>query len=221
MNPSANLETMHWAQRAFVEGGPIMYGILVVGILSLVLIVERTVQFSSLIVNRKEFLDGVFSMVLRGDIRQAIAYCDSKGAPLPNTVKAGLVQVLNRRPDEEVQVAMDAAVLRETPKLEGWTSFLAVFGNIAVLIGLLGTIVGMIASFRAVAAADPATKAEELSRGIAHALNCTGFGLFVAITSIVAYGYFQFRISRAENELVEASMNMMNVIVANREKLKE
>jgi biopolymer transport protein ExbB/TolQ len=136
-------------------------------------------------------------------------------------VKAGLIQALNKRPDEEVQVAMDAVILREQPRIEGWSSLLAVTGNIAVLAGLLGTILGMIQSFRAVAAADPAQKAEELSKGIAHALNCTAFGLLVAIISIVAYGYLQLRIQRLENEVVESSMSVLNLVASNRDKIRD
>jgi biopolymer transport protein ExbB/TolQ len=111
--------------------------------------------------------------------------------------------------------------MREMPKVEGWTSFLAVFGNIAVLAGLLGTIIGMIGSFRAVAAADPATKALELSKGISHALNCTAFGLAVAIACIVAYGLFQHRIQKTENEVIETSMSLLNLVVANRDKIRD
>ncbi|GIL18019.1 MAG: biopolymer transporter ExbB [Oligoflexia bacterium] len=208
-------------QRAFIEGGVVMYVILFIFIITIILIVERFVALRNLSIDKKEFTDNVFGMVLRGDIRQAIAYCDSRPAPLTNTVKSGLVQAMNKRPDEEIQVAMDAAVLRETPKLEGWTSFLAVTGNIAVLAGLLGTIIGMITSFRAVSAADPAEKAQKLSEGISHALNCTAFGLLVAIISIVFYGYFQLRIQRAENEVMESSMSLMNVVASNRDKIRE
>jgi biopolymer transport protein ExbB/TolQ len=140
---------------------------------------------------------------------------------LTNTLKAGLVQVLNKRGDEEVQVAMDAAVIRETPRLEGWTSFLAVFGNVAVLIGLFGTIIGLIISFGGVAEADAAQKAAKLSQGISEALNCTAFGLLVAIIAIVSYGFFQIRIGRAINDMVESSMTLMNLVVSNRDKMKD
>jgi biopolymer transport protein ExbB/TolQ len=198
-----------------------MYIILFVFIITVLLVVERLLALKNLTVDKKEFTDNLFGMILRGDLRQAIAFCDSRPAPLTNVVKSGLVQAMNKRPDEEIQVAMDASVLREQPRLEGWTSFLAVTGNVAVLSGLLGTIVGMIQSFRAVAAADPAQKAEELSKGISHALNCTAFGLLVAIISIVAYGYFQMRIQRAENEVLESSMNVLNLVASNRDKMKE
>lgn len=221
MNPTVTADNMNFIQRAFAEGGFVMYVIAVIAILALFVIIERMMKLKNLSVDKKEFTDQIFRMVVAGDLRQAISYCDARPAPITNTVKAGLVQAMNKRPDEEVQVAMDAAVMREMPKVEGWTSFLAVFGNVAVLAGLLGTIIGMIGSFRAVAAADPATKALELSKGISHALNCTAFGLLVAIISIVAYGLFQHRIQRTENEVVETSMSLLNLVVANREKIKD
>lgn len=221
MNPTVTPDNMNLIQRAFAEGGFVMYVIAVIAILAVFVIVERMMKLKNLSVDKKEFTDQIFRMVVAGDLRQAISYCDSRPAPLTNTVKAGLVQAMNKRPDEEVQVAMDAAVMREMPKVEGWVSFLAVFGNVAVLAGLLGTIIGMIGSFRAVAAADPATKALELSKGISHALNCTAFGLLVAIVSIVAYGLFQHRIQKTENEVIETSMSLLNLVVANREKIKD
>ena len=221
MNPVATVENMNPIVRAFSEGGFVMYVILVIAVLTLILVIERFIALKSLRVDKKEFADQIFKMVIAGDMRQAISFCDSRSTPLSNTVKSGLVQVMNKRPDEEVQVAMDAAVLREMPKLEGMTSFLAVLGNISVLAGLLGTIIGMIGSFRAVSSADPATKAQLLSEGISHALNCTGFGLTVAIGAILFYGLFQHMIQKSENELLETSMSLMNLVAANRDKLRE
>lgn len=221
MNPTTTVESMNFIQRAFVEGGAVMYVIAVFFVLTLLVIVDRFLKMRTLTVDKKDFTDQIFRMVVAGDLRQAISFCDSRPAPLTNTVKAGLIQAMNRRPDEEVQVAMDAAVMREMPKVEGWTSFLAVFGNVAVLAGLLGTIIGMVSSFRAVAEVDAATKAVELSKGISHALNCTAFGLIVAILAIVAYGLFQYRIQKTENEVVETSMSLLNLIVANRDKMKD
>lgn len=210
----------NFVAKAFCEGGFIMYVIAFVGLLVLFLIVERLMQLQRLAIDKHHVAENLFAMILRGDLRSAIAFCDSKPAPLTNTLKAGLVQAMNKRPDEEVQVAMDASVLRETPRLEGWTSFLAVFGNMGVLIGLLGTIIGLIRSFSGVAEADAATKAAELSKGISEALNCTAFGLLVAIIAILAYGFFQIRIGRAINDMQESSMTLMNLVVANRDKLK-
>lgn len=205
--------------KAFCEGGLAMYFIATVGILVVVLILERFVTLQRLSVDKMSVSKNIFGMLVQGQIGQAISFCDSNPAPLTNTMKAGLVQVMNRRPDEEVQVAMDASVLRETPKLEGWVSFLAVFGNISVLIGLLGTIFGLITSFGGVSEADAATKAALLSKGISEALNCTAFGLLVAIIAITAYGFFQIRIGRAVNDMLESTMNLMNQVISNRDKV--
>ena len=206
--------------KHFCEGGSVMYVIALVGFATLMLIFERALSLKKLSVNKDALSESLFGMILRGDIQQAIAYCDSTPAPITNTLKAGLVQVLNKRPDEEIQVAMDASVLRETPKIEGWTTFLAVFGNLSVLIGLLGTIIGLIRSFSGVGEADAATKAALLSQGISEALNCTAFGLLVAIIAIFGYAVFQTLIGRALTEMTESTMNLMNVVVSNREKIK-
>lgn len=213
-------ENQNFILHAFHAGGFMMYVILGLLVLTLIVVVKQLLILKDAGVDKSDFNEHVFGMILRGDIQQAISYCDSRQSPLTNTLKAGLVQVLNRRPDEEVQVAMDASVLRETPKVEGWVSFLAVFGNLATLLGLAGTIVGMITSFSAVNKADDAKKAELLSQGIAEALNCTAFGLVVAILAILMYGFFQYRIGHILNDMTESSMSMLNLVASNRDKMK-
>lgn len=207
--------------QSFRDGGSVMWVILIFAILTVLIVVERFMKIRSMSIDKKEFTDQIYRLVVAGDIRQAISLCDSRPAPLTNTVKAGLIQAMNKRPDEEVQVAMDAAVLREMPKLEGYTSFLAVFGNVSVLSGLLGTIVGMVISFSAVSSAANDKKAQLLSEGISHALNCTAFGLLVALVAIISYGWFQHRIQKVENEVVETSMTLLNLVVANRDKIRD
>lgn len=221
MNAAATAEYSFSLSRAFHDGGPVMYIIALFAILTVIIVVERFTKIRAMSVDKKEFTDQLYRLVVAGDIRQAISLCDSRPAPLTNTVKAGLIQAMNKRPDEEVQVSMDAAVLREMPKLEGYTSFLAVFGNVSVLAGLLGTIAGMIQSFAAVGAAANDKKAELLSAGISHALNCTAFGLLVALLAIVSFGWFQHRIQKVENEVVETSMTLLNLVVANRDKVRD
>lgn len=206
--------------HAFEAGGPMMFVIMGLLIMTLIVVVKQLLILKDSGIDKEDFNEHLFGVVLRGDIQQAISYCDSRQAPLTNTLKAGLVQVLNKRPDEEVQVAMDASVLRETPKVEGWVSFLAVFGNLATLLGLTGTIAGMIQSFVAVTKADDAKKAELLSKGISEALNCTAFGLIVAMIAILTYGFFQFKIGHILNEMTESSMSLLNLVASNREKMK-
>jgi biopolymer transport protein ExbB len=217
---AAQVENQNFVLHAFEVGGPVMFVILGLLILTLIVVFKQLLILKDAGVDKSDFNEHVFGMILRGDIQQAISYCDSRQSPLTNTLKAGLVQVLNKRPDEEVQVAMDASVLRETPKVEGWVSFLAVFGNLATLLGLTGTIVGMIQSFVGVTKADDAKKAELLSKGIAEALNCTAFGLVVAMTAIICYGFFQYRVGHIINDMIESSMSMLNLVSSNRDKIK-
>jgi biopolymer transport protein ExbB len=213
-------ENPNFVLHAFEVGGPVMFIILGLLILTVIVVVKQLMILKDAGIDKSDFNEHIFGMILRGDVQQAISYCDSRQAPLTNTLKAGLVQVLNKRPDEEVQVAMDAAVLRETPKVEGWSSFLAVFGNLATLLGLTGTIVGMIGSFAAVNKADDAQKAQLLSQGISEALNCTAFGLVVAMLAILAYGYFQYQVGHILNDMTESSMSLMNLVSSNRDKIK-
>lgn len=215
------VEHQNWLVKAFIDGGVPMIFIAIVGVFVVIQIITRFVNLGKMSIDKDDFNKNVFGMVLSGNIQQALAYCNSKPAPLTNVLKAGLDQVRNRRPDEEIQVALDGAVLRENPKIEGYTGFLAVNANVATLIGLLGTIVGLIRSFGSIAAADPVEKANMLSKGISEALNCTAAGLVVAIPALLAYGYFQIRVSRMQNDMVESSMSLMNVVVANRDKIKE
>ena len=128
--------TSGFIARSFCEGGSVMYLIALVGFMTLFLIIERFFTLRKFKLNKDSLTENLFGMILKGDVDQAIAFCDSNPVPVTNVLKAGLVQVLNKRPDEEVQVAMDAAMFRETPKIEGWTSFLAVFGNVSVLVGV-------------------------------------------------------------------------------------
>ena len=220
MEPATTVEQVHWLAKAFQDGGNAMILIAIVGVMSFVLIIERFIALNRLIVYKDDFTAKIFPRILEGDLRQAITMCESKSAPLPNTVKEGLKQVVNRRPDEEVQVAMDGAVLHETPRLEGYTSLLAVFANVATLVGLLGTIIGLIQGFGGLSEADAAEKAATLSLAISHALNCTAGGLAVAIPALICFGFYQIRIGRAINDMQETSMRIMNLVVANRDKLK-
>jgi biopolymer transport protein ExbB len=214
------MEKSNFIIKAFSEGGTAMYFIAAVGVLVVLLIIERLANLKNLTVNQSDLDTNFFGKIVSGKLKDAIAYCDSKSTPLTNTLKAGLVQVANGASDEEIQCAMDAQVLEETPRLEGYTGMLAMFANISTLIGLLGTIIGLIRSFGAISEMDAAQKATQLSSGIAEALNCTAFGLTIAIPALAAYAIIQIRVERSTSDMLKNSMKLMNLVVSNREKLK-
>jgi biopolymer transport protein ExbB/TolQ len=156
-------------------------------------------------------------LILGGNFVKAVKLANTVDSPLARIVKAGLLQV--RRPDEVIQSAMDEAALNEVPYLESRTGYLAMLSNVATLTGLLGTVVGLIHSFGAVSNADPAQKGTLLAAGISEAMNCTAFGLIVAIPALLAYAVLQSRTQKCVDEINEGSVRIVNLILLNRDKL--
>lgn len=201
----------------FEEGGWGMYPILFWQILAIGIIIERAIYLYRSSINRDVFLATMQKCILAGDIGRAIKLCSAANAPLARIVKAGLMKV--NRPDAEVQAAMDEAALRELPKIEHRTPYLALLANLAMLSGLFGTVTGLIAAFGAVANADAASRATMLARGISEAMNCTAFGLLTAIPGLVFFGILQGRTQRLNDDINEASVAVLNLVVTNRDKL--
>lgn len=197
-----------------------MYPIAVCGIIALSIMVERAiVLFFKSSINKEGFLRGLKKHIYAGDLDKAINYvAGQKPTPLTNVIKAGLMNV--PKGQEEVQAALDEASLRETPKLEARTGYLAMLGNAAMLAGLLGTVSGLISCFEAVANVNPADKATILANGISEAMNCTGFGLLTAIPALVAFSVLMGRTQNLINDINETSVSVLNLIVTNRDKFK-
>ena len=206
--------------RAFEQGGWGMYPISVALIFALTIIFDRIwVLYFRANIDKETFLRGLNKHIYAGDLDKAISYCaGQKRTPLVSVVKAGLINV--PKGEEDVQAAMDEATLRESPRIEKRTGYLAMISNVATLLGLLGTIGGLIKSFGAVASANPADKATILSLGISEAMNCTAFGLGVAIPSLVLYSVLQGRTQSMMDDINEASVSVLNLIVANKDKMK-
>ncbi len=206
--------------KAFDQGGIGMYPILASFAFATAIVIERIwmLYFRSN-VDKESFLRGLKKHIYAGDLDKAISYCaGQKRTPLVSVIKAGLISV--PKGEEDVQAAMDEATLRESPKIERRTGYLAMISNVATLLGLLGTIIGLIHSFGAVANANPADKATILSQGISEAMYCTAFGLSVAIPSLILYSVLQGRTQSMVDDITEASVSVLNLIVANQDKRK-
>lgn len=211
---------IHSALEHFREGGFMMYPILLMNLVTWAIALERI--FALFIVTRENkaaLLSGLQKHILRGDIHSAIRFLNGqKQGPIAKIVKAGLMKA--NKSDKEVQAALDEASLREVPYVEKRTGHLAVLANAATLVGLLGTIIGMIACFAAVANADPATKAVLLSSGIAEAMNCTAFGLLTAIPALLMYAFLQARTQATLDGVNEAVVSTLNLVMSNRQLFK-
>jgi biopolymer transport protein ExbB len=206
---------VHWE-----GGGRGMYPIAVCLVFAIAIIIDRIqVLFFKASIDKEQFLKGLKTHIFNGDLDKAISYtAGQKSTPLTNIVKAGLINV--PKGEDEVQAAMDEASLRESPKIEKRTGYLAMIGNVSTLFGLLGTILGLIKCFGAVASVDPATKATVLSLGISEAMNCTAFGLTVAIPALLAYSVLQGKTQHMIDDINESTVGLLNLIIANKDKMK-
>jgi biopolymer transport protein ExbB/TolQ len=203
----------------FQAGGWAMWIILFWLIIAIAIIVERSVYLFGASLNKEVFLATMQKCILAGDVAKAVKMCSAANAPLARIIQSGLVKV--NRPDEEVQAAMDEAALREMPKISQRTGYLALMSNLAMLSGLFGTIVGLIKAFGAVGgeSVDPSQKARILAEGISEAMNCTAFGLLSAITALIGFGILNGKTQGIEDDINEASVHVLNLVVANRQKV--
>lgn len=201
----------------FEEGGWGMYPILFWQILAIGIIVERAIYLYKSSINRDVFLATMQKCILAGDVGRAIKMCSAANAPLARIVKAGLMKV--NRPDAEVQAAMDEAALIELPKIEHRTPLLALFANLAMLSGLLGTVTGLIGAFGAVANADASSKATMLAKGISEAMNCTAFGLMAAIMALIGFAALNNKTQSLLDDINAATVQVVNLVVNNRSKI--
>lgn len=205
--------------QAFNEGGFMMYAILVMGIIAIIITVERTfLLYFKANLNKEFFFKSLTASLLNGDLQGMVQICDQNPTPLSKVIKNCLIRLLNKGTDADIQAALDEGAITEVPQIEKRIGFLAVIGNVATLMGLLGTILGLIQSFKAVANADAATKAAELTKGISEAMHCTAFGLLVAVPAVLIYSILQSRAQSLIDDINEISIRTFNFILANRER---
>ena len=207
------------AWKHYQEGGWAMWLILFWLVCSIAVIVERVIYLYGASIKKDVFLATMQKCILAGDVQKAVKMCSAANAPMARIVQAGLVKV--NRPDAEVQAAMDEKALEEMPKINKRTGFLALFANLAMLCGLFGTIVGLIKAFGAVGgeSVDPSQKARILAEGISEAMNCTAFGLLAAIVALMGFAYLNGKTQGMEDDINEASVRVLNLVVANRQKV--
>lgn len=199
--------------QAFMHGGVWMYAILAVQIVSLAIIAERIFAlYLSRETNQREL-----ASLLEGDIKKGMidsaqmkARTISPKASIGVVAAAGLQAAANLGGKEEIHARMDEMVNIENSKLEKRTPMLAMIGNVATLIGLLGTITGMIKSFSAVSQANAIEKATLLSSGISEAMNCTAYGLIVAIPALVMHAVLMNRTHDLQDDLNQSATKVLN-----------
>lgn len=192
-----------------------MWAILVTGVFSFSIMVERFVYLMMRQGIKTElFIRNILDFISKDDIQSGITLCQ-KGVrmAIARVLKAGLEDTSAGA--DRIRNSIDEAMLKIIPQLEKRTGYLAVIGNVATLLGLLGTVYGLIMSFAAVGrpGIDAAQKSELLASGIATAMNSTFCGLSVAIASIVVYAFLKARTQKIIDELDEYSLRVVNALI--------
>ena len=207
---------MSFFVNAMHKGGSFMWFILAAAVFALAIAAERIyyILFRANI-NGTAFMAQIQKLIMANNIDRAIKLCNAEpNAALPRVLKAGLTRA--NRGDVEIQNAVDEAVLEVFPQLAKRTGFLTMLANVATLLGLLGTIQGLIMAFEAVARASAETKQTMLASGISVAMFTTASGLVVAIPTLVLHSIIQSQTTKIMNDIDLYALKTVNLLGARR-----
>lgn len=198
---------------AFIQnGGFFMYPILLIGALGIAIIVERYLFLSRIKKQNQSLWAQVQPMLSKGDTEAALRVAKQDSSEVGRVLDYGLTTANTGADMDHVESALEEGLLESIPRLEARTSYVATFANIATLLGLLGTVQGLIKAFESVANADPALKGDLLSAAISVAMNTTAFGLAVAIPLLLAYTFLQNYTQHVIESIEMISMKVQNQI---------
>lgn len=198
--------------KFFQTGGPFMYPILIVFAVGMAIALERFMFLTRTNSRTKKIWSELVPMLKANDFQRAISFTESIKSPLALLLNYGFARHRANKKRELIESAMEEGMMEALPTLEERTHYLATFANIATLLGLLGTIVGLIQAFTAVAAADPAEKADLLSASISVAMNTTAFGLLAAIPLLLFHSYLVTKTARLVDNLEMAAVKCLNLM---------
>ena len=193
------------------DGGFFMYPILVVLALGLALSLERIIYLQATKAKNKKTWKDVYPLIAKGQFRQALDVVSNSNTGMAKVIGYGLERAKTAKRHDDIELAMEEGLMEIIPRLEARTPYIGTFANIATLLGLLGTILGLISAFTAVASADPAQKADLLSASISVAMNTTAFGLIAAIPMLLAFAFINAMAGKLVDSMEMASVKFVNV----------
>ncbi|MFH1413852.1 MAG: MotA/TolQ/ExbB proton channel family protein [Candidatus Omnitrophota bacterium] len=199
--------------QIFSAGGPMMWVILFCSIIALAIILEKFWQLHNININTQQFLDKIREKIKRRQIKEALEVCDGAKSPLANILKAGILKY--DRPRAQIIEAIEDSSLYEIPKIEKRLSILATIAHISPLLGLLGTVLGLVRCFQIIQAKASSfhpVSPGDLAGGIWEALLTTVAGLFVAIPTYFVYNYLANNINNFILEMEKASTELVNFL---------
>lgn len=198
--------------RFMQEGGTFMYIILVLFVFGLAIAIERLIFLTGVKHKNKTIWKKILPLLKQGNFTQAEEITAASKADIGRILSYGMAQSNQGKRHNDMELAMEEGLMEVLPKLEKRTPYLATFANIATLLGLLGTIMGLISAFTAVANVDPAEKANLLSASISVAMNTTAFGLMAAIPLLLSFSFLQTKTTEIVDSLEMVSVKFINIL---------
>jgi biopolymer transport protein ExbB/TolQ len=192
------------------EGGIFMWIILAIWSFGIAVALERVRALFKYDTDGNSLMSAIKKHVLLNDVAQAIQMCSAGNSLLSSVLRSGLKRANQSK--EQIQDAIEASMLEALPKIEKRMNYLGLVANVSTLIGLLGTIYGLIQSFSAVATADPANKAKLLALGISKAMNTTALGLISAISIMVVHSILTSKGDKILSEIEEYSVKLVDLL---------
>jgi len=196
----------------FQTGGLFMYPILIVFICGLAIAIERYMKLTKVQSSNRSMWDKLYPVVVEGDFDTARDMTAEDDSSISRLLNSGLEMQGAVRRRDDIEIAMEETMMEIIPQLEKRTPYIALFSNISTLLGLLGTIMGLIEAFTAVANANPAEKADLLSASISVAMNTTAFGLMAGIPLLIVYVVITAKTGEIVDSLEMASVRTLTCI---------
>ena len=199
----------------FQTGGAFMYPILIVFAFGLAIVVERWLKLNSIRNANRSMWEKLHPVLTEGDFDTAREMTEDNDSTISQLLSVGLARQGAVRRRDDIEIAMEETMMEIIPQLQKRTPYVALFSNISTLLGLLGTIMGLIEAFTAVANANPAEKADLLSASISVAMNTTAFGLMAGIPLLIFYVVLNSKTGEIVNSLEMASVKTLSIISMN------
>jgi biopolymer transport protein ExbB/TolQ len=206
------MNLFEFAIKFFQDSGVAIYFSIAIMAVGLAIAIERYVFLSRARAANRKLWDQLQPMLQGGKFKEVHQVASSSDAAIGKIVANGIQRMQTPSRREDLDAAMEEGMMEIVPRLEKRTHYIATFANVITLVGLLGTIIGLIKGFTAVAAVNPAEKAELLSASISIAMNNTAFALAVAIPFLLIHAFLQARTSEIVDGLEAAKISFLNLV---------
>jgi len=206
------MDTFQTIVKFFRDCGPFLYPSLAMMTLGLAIAIERFVFLRRTRLDNRKLWDQVLPLLQSGQLKEVHALARASESAIGKIVANGLDRMKSARRREDIDHAMEEGMMEIVPRLEKRTHYIATFANTVTLVGLLGTIIGLIKGFTAVAAVNPAEKAAMLSASISVAMNNTAFALMIAIPFLLIHAFLQARAGEIVDSLEAAKITFLNTV---------